>query len=224
MHQLVEFVQEYGAVLGILFGTLTGVGTVLGVAFTFYRSGHNRHVKTLEREFKELQRQLATGNEALRPLVTQVEKERDDLKARLQVAQDERTAAEFAWQARLSTAQKERDHQRDIGQALTAQLEEVTEKLSQRERQERSGASLLTRAMKLEGKVWERKVLQSAPRSLQWISSRWRALRAWGSSSPLIIGYLFCVCASESTVRRRSLVVAPQQREATSAPRCDHHD
>ncbi len=43
MNPLVELVQQYGP----LFGILAAVATVLGVAFTIYKSAHDRQEKAL---------------------------------------------------------------------------------------------------------------------------------------------------------------------------------
>src|SRR5262249_20121712 len=42
--------------------------------------------------------------------------------------------------------------------------EEAREDIAEREREDRARVNLMKRAMRLEGKVWERKVLQGAPR------------------------------------------------------------
>ena len=54
MNSVVEFFQQYGP----LFGILTGVASVLGVAFTIYKTAHDRRVKDLLREIESLKREI----------------------------------------------------------------------------------------------------------------------------------------------------------------------
>src|SRR5256885_292259 len=78
MNSIVEIVQQYGP----LFGILAAVATVLGLAFTIYKTAHDRQVKDLQRRNAELaqenERLNKEGNEALRPLVEELRKQLAD--------------------------------------------------------------------------------------------------------------------------------------------------
>src|SRR5262245_53221718 len=164
MNPFIEFIQEYGP----LFGILTAVGTVLGVAFTIYKAAHDRQIKALQRGKHELQveneRLKREGNEALRPLVKQLQSQLDEGKSELLKCQENHSTAEAGWRSDLGAIQAECDRHRETYLALTAKLEEAQEELARRDQADRARVNLLKKAMKLEGKVWERKVLQGVPR------------------------------------------------------------
>jgi chromosome partitioning protein len=156
--------QEYGP----LFGILAAVATVLGVAFTIYRSAHNRQVHALEVRLNDLTTDNNTlrqeDNEALRPLVKQLEGQLADVKGQIQDARTELAAKEDTWRSQLMAVEAERDRARQTSQTLTAELEKAKEEMLQRDRADQRHVNLLNKAMRLQGKVWERKVLQGAPR------------------------------------------------------------
>src|SRR5262249_14399561 len=52
----------------------------------------------------------------------------------------------------------------DTAQALTSELEKAKEELAGWDREQKRRINLMKKAMKLQGKSWERKVMQSAPR------------------------------------------------------------
>jgi chromosome partitioning protein len=164
MNALIEFFQQYGP----FFGILTGVGTVLGVAFTIYKAAHDRQVKALQRRSEELERDneklRIEGTEALRPLVTQLQRQLEEAEGELQAAKEERAAAEAGRRSELAAVEGECGRLRETSQALTGKLEEAKEDLALKDRADRARANLLKKAMKLQGKVWERKVLQGIPR------------------------------------------------------------
>jgi chromosome partitioning protein len=157
MNPLVELVQQYGP----LFGILAAVATVLGVAFTIYKAAHDRQVRELQHRIDELQRE---GAEALRPLVKQLQTQLADARIALQKSEDAAKAAEESWRSKLATAQGECDRQRGTIQELTGELERAKEELSQKAKADKTRVNLLKKAMRLQGKVWERKVMQGAPR------------------------------------------------------------
>jgi cellulose biosynthesis protein BcsQ len=82
----------------------------------------------------------------------------------LQAEQADRAAAEDAWHSREAELVKEANQHRDTATALSSRLEEASEEIAGRDRAECSRVNLLKKAMRLQGKVWERKVLQGAPR------------------------------------------------------------
>src|SRR5262245_48445554 len=63
VNQLVDFIQQSGP----LFGVLGAIVTVLGLAFTIYKTGHNRHVRALRDQLRQRDREIAdlkrTGHE-----------------------------------------------------------------------------------------------------------------------------------------------------------------
>jgi chromosome partitioning protein len=164
MNTVVEIVQQYGP----LFGILAAVATVLGVAFTIYKTAHDKQVRELRAQIhqkdQEAERLKREGNEALRPLVKQLQQQLDDTKRTMQTERADRAAAEDVWHSREAALVGEAERQRTIAADLSAKLEEASEDIAGRDRAERSRVNLLKKAMKLQGKVWERKVLQGAPR------------------------------------------------------------
>ena len=164
MNSFAEVVQQYGP----LFGILAAVAGILGLAFKIYKSAHDRQVKALQKRNDELAKeneQLRTEDaEALRPLVKQLEAQLEDARRAIQAMQAAHAAAEDAWRTQEAALRKECDRHLGTVKELGGQLEEVKEELARRDRLERSRVNLMNRAMRLQGKVWERKVLQGAPR------------------------------------------------------------
>jgi Mrp family chromosome partitioning ATPase len=73
-------------------------------------------------------------------------------------------AAADAWRSQVLTLREQGDRLRQTVESLTKTLEEAREELAAKDRGDRGRLNLLKRAMRLQGKVWERKVLQGAPR------------------------------------------------------------
>src|SRR4051794_3604902 len=125
MFAIVELVQEYGP----LFGILAAVGSVLGVAFTFYKAAHDRQVKTLQRRNDELQdeneRLRREGTESLRPLVGQLQSDLEQDKRVLAKSAADAATAEAGWQSKLHSAELALSKQHETAQALTAELEKA---------------------------------------------------------------------------------------------------
>lgn len=164
MSPLVQVVQQYGP----LFGILTAVGSLLGLAFTFYKTAHDRHVKQLRAQIlqkdAEIEALKREGYTKFEDLNDQLQKQLDHAMMEIQSLRDSRAEAEEKWSSQLAELAAARDRQCETAQALSKQLEAVQDCLDQRDRADRSRMNLLKRAMRLEGKVWERKVLQNAPR------------------------------------------------------------
>jgi cellulose biosynthesis protein BcsQ len=164
MNSFVEIVQQYGP----LFGILAALATVLGVAFTIYKTAHARVVRNLRNQIAQKDRRIATlereGPEGLRLLNDQLQKQLGETQADLDRVRADYAAAEDAWRTQLATLRQQDDRNRETIQALTATLEGAREDLERKDQAERSRVRLLKRAMRLQGKVWERKVLQGAPR------------------------------------------------------------
>jgi cellulose biosynthesis protein BcsQ len=157
MNPLAEMIQQYGPLIGIL----AAAATVLGVAFGIYKASHNRHVVFLRERLHQLEQQLKKCKEddpeVLRQLVDQLRSQIDELKRG--------KAKEEAQQVQLrdEIQSKERSWREKSG-SLTAELEKTREELSESGHERDTRANLLKRALKLEGRVWERKVLRGIPR------------------------------------------------------------
>lgn len=156
MNPLMEFVQQYGP----LFAVLAAIATVMGLAFTIYRAAHDRQVRALHRQIDELKRD---GPEGLRPLVKELQ---GQLAREVEAARSLRDGLRSSEEARLAHAaemQREVERLRGVGETLSGELEGEREKILDKDRVDKARVNLLKRAMNLQGKVWERKVLQSAP-------------------------------------------------------------
>jgi cellulose biosynthesis protein BcsQ len=93
----------------------------------------------------------------------QLQKQLEDTRAELDRTRADNAAAEDAWRTQVLTLRQQDDRNRETIESLTATLEGAREDLEQKDRAERARARLLKRTMKLQGKVWERRVLQGAP-------------------------------------------------------------
>jgi hypothetical protein len=56
MSNLVEVIQQYGPIFGIL----TGVAAVLGLAFKIYKTAHDRHVRELQEQIVQKNHEIDT--------------------------------------------------------------------------------------------------------------------------------------------------------------------
>jgi hypothetical protein len=56
MNSFIEVVQQYGP----LFGILAAVAPVLGVAFTIYKTAHDRQVRDLREQLGQKERRIET--------------------------------------------------------------------------------------------------------------------------------------------------------------------
>jgi chromosome partitioning protein len=164
MNSLVEVVQQYGP----LFGILAAVATVLGVAFTIYKTAHDHQVKDLREQLGQKDRRIETlereGPEGLRLLNEQLQDQLGVARKDITEMQANHAAAENAWRSEVATLREQGARLRETVDSLTKTLEEAREELVRRDRTDRARTRLLKRAMRLQGKVWERKVLQGAPR------------------------------------------------------------
>jgi cellulose biosynthesis protein BcsQ len=172
---VIEFFQQNTS----LFVVLGAVATILGFAFTIYKSAHDRQVRHLREEIRQKEHEIAAlkreGNGQFKAVTERLQKELDESKATLKKhmdaarsavrkLQNEHTAAAGRWKEAESAWRAKYDRLQETVGALTTQLEAAREDLASRDQAERARANLLRRAMKLEGKVWERRVLQGVPR------------------------------------------------------------
>jgi cellulose biosynthesis protein BcsQ len=164
MNPFVALVQQYGP----LFGGLTALATVLGLAFTIYKAAHDRHLKDLTEQLQqkdlEIDRLKREGYEKFQAVNEQLQDQLKRARDENTALKSDRSAAENDWQTKLASMRGEHEHLRQTVETLTQGLEEARNDLTGRDRADQSRINLLKRAMRLQGKVWERKVLQSAPR------------------------------------------------------------
>src|SRR5262245_39749262 len=129
MNSFVEVVREFGP----LFGILAAVATVLGVAFTIYKTAHDRLVKDLRDQSREKDRRIETlereGPEGLRLLNEQLQKQLGEAQTDLDKLRADYAAAESAWRTQVLTLREQDDRNRETIQALTATLEGAREDL-----------------------------------------------------------------------------------------------
>ena len=164
MNSVVEIVQQYGP----LFGILAAVATVLGVAFKIYKAAHDREERELRAQIGQQDREIETlkkeGYEKFRVVNEQLQEQLEQAKSAIQEMQANHAAAEDSWGSEKAGLERERERLRHTAQSLTGELEAARENLALKDRDERARINLMKRAMRLEGKVWERRVLQGAPR------------------------------------------------------------
>lgn len=170
MNQYIEFFHEYYP----LFAILAAVATVLGVAFTIYKTAHDRQVKALLEQLREKDHEIAqknqeiaelkrTGHEELRLVNEQLQEQLEQARKDLQTERSNQAAAETAWRTEVSALREQGDRLRQTTESLTETLEAARGELAARDRTDRAQVTLMKKAMRLQGKVWERKILQSAP-------------------------------------------------------------
>jgi hypothetical protein len=160
MNSLVEFFREYGP----LFGILAAVATVLGLVFKIYKTAHDKHVVALQSRIAQLEQEAEKEDGQSQQLIAQL---KDQLKQSGEHAagvQAELAEAEDRWRGVVRDLEKERNNLRSTYDGLTVVLERAQEDLARSDREEKARLNLLKKAMRLEGKVWERKVLQGSPR------------------------------------------------------------
>jgi cellulose biosynthesis protein BcsQ len=157
MHPLIEFFQQNAS----LFVVLAAVTTVLGVVFTIYQRTHGRVVRFWKDRVAQLERELGrVGSEVPKELQRRTEQLETELAEAEQGARDQQKGQqqnELAWKA-------EDARLRQIGSSLSEELERAREDLCKRAQQDKTRANLIKRAMKLQGRVWMRTVLQGIPK------------------------------------------------------------
>jgi chromosome partitioning protein len=147
---------------------VTAIATVLGVAFTIYNKSHQRHIRFLNERIRQLQKQLeqyqGEDPQSVKLLNEQLTQQLDEAKKALARLQDRCATLGNELKTREDQHQAERDRAREVSQSLTSQLELAREELDRWTQGDRSRANLIKKALKLEGKVWERRALQGGPR------------------------------------------------------------
>ena len=161
--QVVAFFQQYGPI----FGVLTGIAAVLGLAFTIYKAAHDRHVKALLDQIRQKDHEIAElkrfGHEELRRVNEQLQGQLEKAGKDVEDLNTSHAAAENAWLAERTKLRERAELDRGTIESLTKTLEEGTEKLAEKDQADRSRERLLKRAKNLEGRLWLRKTLQGVP-------------------------------------------------------------
>ena len=114
-----------------LTGILAAVATVLGVAFTIYKTAHDRQVRDLREQLGQKDRRIETlereGPEGLRLLNEQLQTQLNEAQADLERLRADYAAADDVWQTQLLTLRQQDDRLRETVESLTKTLEEARE-------------------------------------------------------------------------------------------------
>jgi chromosome partitioning protein len=169
--QVLEVLRQYG----FLFTILGGVVAAVGLAFAIYKASHDKQVRFLNARIHGLEQELKAAKEAGDPVILkdqngQLLQENGRMQNELGVAAADRktlqgqcdglraTVASLA-----STLQAEREASRQRIDGLSGELEKLKGALAAKDRVEHRRENLVRRALKLEGKIWQRKVLKGVP-------------------------------------------------------------
>jgi cellulose biosynthesis protein BcsQ len=171
--QLLEMLRQYA----FLFTVLAGVITIIGVVFAIYKASHDRQVSGLNDRIRDLEQQLDAAKRAGDPVslndqISNLLEDNGQLQNQLGVTTTERDSllgqcdelrAHVA--AEASAHQADRDAFQQKTDGLTVELEGLKEDLASKNRIEDRRKKLVSQALKLEGKIWQRqrKVLRGAP-------------------------------------------------------------
>src|SRR5690349_20431507 len=102
MTRIIEFLQQNGPV----FAVLAAIVTILGVAFSIYKTSHKRQVKDLREQIRQKDRRIETlereGPEGLRLLNQQLQEQLEKAKEAAQETGGKHAAAETAWRTEVS--------------------------------------------------------------------------------------------------------------------------
>ncbi len=171
MDQLLEVLRQYG----FLFTILGGLVAVVGLAFAIYKASHDRQVRFLNGRIQGLDQDLKAAKEAGDPIILkdqngQLLQKNGLLQHQLGVADAERNALQdhcdelnIAIASSASALQSERQVSLQKIDSLSGELEGLKDALTRKDRVEHRRENLVRRALKLEGKIWQRKVLKGVP-------------------------------------------------------------
>jgi chromosome partitioning protein len=118
-------------------------------------------LRVAERRIHALERD---GPEGLRALNRQLQEQMEGARKTDQKHQEEAAAAAGDLRARYDELLSQCAAEQAKGQELTAQLESRQDELARRDQLDKTRANLVRGAMKLEGRLWMRKVLRGAPK------------------------------------------------------------
>ncbi len=171
MEQVLEILRQYG----FLFTILGGVVAAMGLAFAIYKASHDRQIRFLNTRLHGLERDLEIAREAGDPVILkhqneQLHQENGSLQKQLGVAAGDQNTLEeqcnelkAAIVAAASSLQVEGKGSQQRIDGLSDEITGLKETLAKMDRVEHRRENQVKRALKLEGKIWERKVLKGVP-------------------------------------------------------------
>lgn len=171
MDQVLEVLRQYG----FLFTILGGVVAAVGLAFAIYRASHDKQVRFLNGRIHGLEQELKAAKDAGDPVILKEQngqhvQENGRLQNLLGVAAADRKTlqghcdelkTEMASLALTLEAEREASRQKTDG--LSGELEGLKEVVADKDRVEHRREKLVRHALKLEGRIWQRKVLKGVP-------------------------------------------------------------
>src|SRR5579883_310099 len=169
--QFVEVLRQYG----FLFTILGGVVTALGVVFAIYKASHDKQVRFLNQRIHSLTQELAAAKSAGDPLILKEQnarllQENGHLQNQLGAVTADRKALEgqcdllrAECEAATRRGQQEQVAAQQRIDALSGELEKQQETLAERDRNDRRSKKLVKHALRLEGRIWQRKALRTIP-------------------------------------------------------------
>jgi cellulose biosynthesis protein BcsQ len=169
--QVIEVLRQYG----FLFAIIGGIVAALGVAFTIYKASHDGRIRFFKDRIHSLEDDLKAARENGDPVILKAQnaqflQKSGELQNLLGVAtadqktlqgQCDKLRDEVA--TRDATIQGERDASQKKIDGLTDDLVGQKEALAKKDRIEHRRENLVKHALKLEGRIWQRKALRNAP-------------------------------------------------------------
>jgi chromosome partitioning protein len=158
---------EFIAQSGPLFAALGAIATVLGVAFGFYKASHNRHVNLLKDQINQLQHQLGEkphdDPESSKLLINQLRQQITHASESIGDLEAERESLKDGLKAKESALATERARAREIEHSLTEELVRAREEQAKWAKKDKAGTNRIRKALQLEGRFWELRILCNAP-------------------------------------------------------------
>jgi chromosome partitioning protein len=158
---------DFIAQSGPLFAVLGGLATVLGLAFAFYKASHNRHVKLLNSQIRQLQHDLVEkrknepGNS--KQLNEQLQRQLGYAKHAVKTLESERNGLKNRLKAAGTELETERSRAREVEHSLTEELVRTREDLLRRAKKDKAAGNRIRKALQLEGRFWELRKLGNVP-------------------------------------------------------------
>jgi cellulose biosynthesis protein BcsQ len=146
---------------------IASIATIVGFLFTLYKAIHTKQTRFLNDQIKVLQRQLeqyqGEDPESMKQLITELTAHLDEAKEC-----NNRLGADLATAKRhlrilAIGLRSDRAKAADMAATFTAQIEAASERLSANDQANLTRKNLVKKALMLEGRVWERKVLNGVP-------------------------------------------------------------
>jgi cellulose biosynthesis protein BcsQ len=163
VESVIEFFQQYGPLLA----ALAAIASVVGFLFTLYKASHAKHADYLNAQIQTLQEQLASYNgedpASLKQLNSQLTQDLQEATSRHGILANRYNDLNVKAKALSSAFRADRARASQIEAALTGELEAARERLVASGEADLTRANLVKKALRLEGRVWERKVLRGIP-------------------------------------------------------------